>query len=147
MSVPQAELIQQHLHQALSSSLFRNADRQASLLRFVVTRALEDSRASLKEFEIGMEVYNRGINYDPRVDPIVRVELREQLGQLVADLKKTVVMVTHDVREAARLGHAITLLTAGRVVQQGTYADLAERPASPFVTQFLTAQAAPTPGA
>ena len=50
-------------------------------------------------------------------------------------------------REAARLGHTITLLTAGRVVQQGTYADLAERPASPFVTQFLTAQAAPTPGA
>src|SRR5262245_53466265 len=74
MSVPQAELIQQHLHQALSSALFRNADRQASLLRFVVNRALEDSRASLKEFEIGMEVYNRGINYDPRVDPIVRVE-------------------------------------------------------------------------
>ena len=79
------------------------------------------------------------------LDPIVRVELQEQLGRLVADLKKTVVMVTHDVREAARLGHTITLLTAGRVVQQGTYADLAERPASPFVTQFLTAQAAPAP--
>jgi osmoprotectant transport system ATP-binding protein len=79
------------------------------------------------------------------LDPIVRVELAEQLGRLVADLKKTVVMVTHDVREAARLGHTITLLTAGRVVQQGTYADLAERPASPFVTQFLTAQSAPAP--
>jgi osmoprotectant transport system ATP-binding protein len=79
------------------------------------------------------------------LDPIVRVELQEQLGRLVADLKKTVVMVTHDVREAARLGHTITLLTAGRVVQQGTYADLAERPASPFVTQFLTAQTVPAP--
>ncbi len=79
------------------------------------------------------------------LDPIVRVELQEQLGRLVADLKKTVVMVTHDVREAARLGHTITLLTAGRVVQQGTYADLAERPASSFVTQFLTAQTVPAP--
>src|SRR4029453_13937411 len=47
------------------------------------------------------------------LDPIVRVELQEQLGRLVADLKKTVVMVTHDVREAARLGHTITLLHAG----------------------------------
>ncbi|MES2627255.1 MAG: hypothetical protein V4628_18355 [Pseudomonadota bacterium] len=74
MSVPQAELVQQHLHQALSSSLFRNAGRQASFLRFVVNRALEEPKAGLKEFEIGMEVYNRGVDYDPRVDPIVRVE-------------------------------------------------------------------------
>lgn len=84
MSVPQAELVQQHLHQALSSSLFRNADRQARFLRFVVNRALEDSNAGLKEFEIGMEVYNRGVDYDPRVDPIVRVEaarLRSRLQE------------------------------------------------------------------
>ena len=74
------------------------------------------------------------------LDPIVRAELQEQLAALFARLAKTVVLVTHDIREAARLGQAITLLTAGRVVQHGTFADLAERPASPFVTQFLTAQ-------
>jgi osmoprotectant transport system ATP-binding protein len=74
------------------------------------------------------------------LDPIVRAELQEQLASLFARLAKTVVLVTHDIREAARLGQAITLLTAGRVVQHGTFADLAERPASPFVTQFLTAQ-------
>jgi osmoprotectant transport system ATP-binding protein len=74
------------------------------------------------------------------LDPIVRAELQEQLGRLFARLGKTVVLVTHDLREAARLGHTITLLTAGRVVQHGTFADLAERPAAPFVTQFLTAQ-------
>jgi osmoprotectant transport system ATP-binding protein len=83
------------------------------------------------------------------LDPIVRAELQEQLSRLFARLAKTVVLVTHDIREAARLGHRITLLTAGRVVQHGTFADLAERPASPFVTQFLTAQtlsAAARPG-
>jgi osmoprotectant transport system ATP-binding protein len=74
------------------------------------------------------------------LDPIVRAELQDQLGRLFARLAKTVVLVTHDIREAARLGHTITLLTAGRVVQQGTFADLAERPAHPFVRQFLTAQ-------
>ena len=74
------------------------------------------------------------------LDPIVRAELQDQLGRLFAGLAKTVLLVTHDLREAARLGHVITLMTAGRVVQQGTFADLEERPASPFVTQFLTAQ-------
>ena len=79
------------------------------------------------------------------LDPIVRAELQDQLGRLFTALAKTVVLVTHDVREAARLGHTITLLTGGHVVQQGTFADLAERPASPFVTQFLTAQALAAP--
>ena len=74
------------------------------------------------------------------LDPIVRAEMQDHLGRLFATLAKTVVLVTHDIREAARLGHAITLMTAGRVVQHGSFADLAERPASPFVTQFLTAQ-------
>jgi osmoprotectant transport system ATP-binding protein len=74
------------------------------------------------------------------LDPIVRAELQEQLGRLFTRLAKTVVLVTHDIREAALLGQTITLLTGGRVVQQGTFADLAERPAAPFVTQFLTAQ-------
>src|SRR5712664_495049 len=83
------------------------------------------------------------------LDPIVRAELQDQLGTLFAALAKTVVLVTHDIREAARLGRTITLMTAGRVVQQGTFADLVERPAVPFVRQFLTAQTLappPSPG-
>jgi osmoprotectant transport system ATP-binding protein len=74
------------------------------------------------------------------LDPIVRAELQGQLGRLFASLGKTVILVTHDIREAALLGSAITLMHAGRVVQQGTFSDLLERPTSPFVTQFLTAQ-------
>ena len=74
------------------------------------------------------------------LDPVVRGELQGHLGRLFAGLGKTVVLVTHDVREAAVLATTITLLTAGRVVQRGTFADLVERPATPFVTQFLTSQ-------
>jgi len=74
------------------------------------------------------------------LDPIVRAELQTQLGALFGALGKTVLLVTHDIREAALLGDTITLLTAGRVVQHGTFADLRERPVAPFVTQFLTAQ-------
>ena len=82
------------------------------------------------------------------LDPIVRADLQGQLGRLFAQLGKTVLLVTHDLREAAVLGHTITLMTAGRVVQHGTFADLRGRPAEPFVTEFLDAQALPdAPGA
>jgi osmoprotectant transport system ATP-binding protein len=74
------------------------------------------------------------------LDPIVRAELQGYLGHLFGALGKTVVLVTHDIREAALLGRTIALMTAGRIVQQGAFADLVERPATPFVTQFLTAQ-------
>jgi osmoprotectant transport system ATP-binding protein len=74
------------------------------------------------------------------LDPVIRAELQEQLHRLFAGLGKTVVLVTHDLREAARLATTITLLTAGRIVQEGTFAELMARPATPFVTQFLTAQ-------
>ena len=60
--------------------------------------------------------------------------------EIFTSLGKTVVLVTHDIREAAVFGHTITLMTEGRIVQQGSFADLATRPAGPFVTTFLNAQ-------
>ena len=77
------------------------------------------------------------------LDPIARADLQAQLLTLLAELARTVVVVTHDVREAFVFGATITLLSRGRVVQQGTFADLAQRPAEPFVAEFLRAQAPP----
>lgn len=77
------------------------------------------------------------------LDPIVRADLQRQLKRIFRDLGKTVVLVTHDIREAVVLGTTITLLTAGRVVQQGTFADLARRPSDRFVSDFLSAQTLP----
>ncbi len=77
------------------------------------------------------------------LDPIVRADLQGELRRLFAALGKTVLLVTHDVREAVLLGATITLLHRGRVVQQGAFADLARRPAQPFVSEFLGAQAPP----
>jgi osmoprotectant transport system ATP-binding protein len=77
------------------------------------------------------------------LDPIVRADLQAELRRLFAILGKTVVLVTHDVREAVVLGATITLLREGRVVQQGAFAELARRPVEPFVTEFLKAQAPP----
>jgi|SRR5215831_18232947 len=77
------------------------------------------------------------------LDPIVRADLQSELRRIFTTVGKTVVLVTHDVREAALLGSTITLLRAGRIVQQGSLDDLARRPAEPFVTDFLRAQAPP----
>jgi osmoprotectant transport system ATP-binding protein len=77
------------------------------------------------------------------LDPITRTELQEELVRMFRELRKTVVLVTHDVREAFVFGSAITLLDGGRVVQQGTFEDLARRPATPLVTEFLRAQVPP----
>ena len=77
------------------------------------------------------------------LDPIVRADLEAQLRGIFAGLAKTVLLVTHDIREAMVLGETITLMTAGRVVQHGTFADLVRRPAEPFVSQFLSAQTLP----
>ena len=67
-------IINHHLDQALNSPLFRKAERQARFLRFVVDAALQAPPATIKEFDIAIAVYNRRADYDPRTDPIVRVE-------------------------------------------------------------------------
>jgi osmoprotectant transport system ATP-binding protein len=74
------------------------------------------------------------------LDPLVRADLQLQLRDIFTPLGKTVVLVTHDIREAAIFGHTITLMTEGRIVQRGSFADLSTKPASPFVTAFLNAQ-------
>ncbi|WOS41935.1 ATP-binding cassette domain-containing protein [Xanthomonas rydalmerensis] len=74
------------------------------------------------------------------LDPIVRHELQTQMRELFALLGKTVVLVTHDVAEAAYLGDTLVLMRGGRVVQEGSARTLLETPADPFVGQFLQAQ-------
>ena len=77
------------------------------------------------------------------LDPIVRADLQRELREIFSRLGKTVVMVTHDVAEAALFGNMIALMTGGRVIQQGTFEALARRPADDFVSKFLVAQAPP----
>lgn len=74
------------------------------------------------------------------LDPLVRFDLQEQLKSLFGELRKTVVLVSHDIAEAAFLADELVLLRAGRVVQQGTAAQMLSAPVEPFVRRFLTAQ-------
>ena len=74
------------------------------------------------------------------LDPMVRYDLQRELRQVFSRLKRTVILVTHDLSEAAFLGDEIVLMREGRVVQKGALRSLVERPAEPFVRAFITAQ-------
>jgi osmoprotectant transport system ATP-binding protein len=74
------------------------------------------------------------------LDPIVRSELQTELKGIFTHLGKTVILVTHDMNEAAYLASEIVLLRAGRVVQRGTFGELLHHPAEPYVRQFIQAQ-------
>jgi osmoprotectant transport system ATP-binding protein len=74
------------------------------------------------------------------LDPLVRAALQKDLKEIFARLGQTVVFVTHDLAEAIYFADQIVLMNEGRIVQQGTITDLRERPADPFVSEFINAQ-------
>jgi osmoprotectant transport system ATP-binding protein len=74
------------------------------------------------------------------LDPMIRYDLQEELQEIFRNLGKTVVLVTHDLGEAAFFADRIVLMRDGAIEQQGGMADLLERPASDFVHRFTRAQ-------
>lgn len=74
------------------------------------------------------------------LDPLVRASLQTDLKEIFTRLKQTVLFVTHDLAEAVYFGNEIVLMNDGRVVQKGSVTDLREKPADPFVSEFINAQ-------
>ena len=79
-----AAKIREHLSVILTSEIFVRAERLSRFLRYVVERTLEGRGAEINEYSIGVEVYDRPIAFDPRVDSTVRVEA----GRLRAKLRE-----------------------------------------------------------
>ena len=80
------------------------------------------------------------------LDPMIRAELQNDLRNVFRSLKKTVVMVTHDLSEAAFFADEVILLREGRIVQRGSVRNLFDSPTEPFVTRFVNAQRTTLPG-
>jgi osmoprotectant transport system ATP-binding protein len=74
------------------------------------------------------------------LDPLVRASLQKDLREIFARLQQTVLFVTHDLAEAIYFGDEIVLMKEGRIVQKGSATDLREKPADPFVSEFINAQ-------
>ena len=69
----------------------------------------------------------------------MRHELQDELKAIFRRLGKTVVLVTHDLAEAAWFAPRLVLLRDGAVLQDGSLEDFRERPADSFVTRFVEA--------
>jgi osmoprotectant transport system ATP-binding protein len=78
------------------------------------------------------------------LDPITRSELQTDLKAIFSELKKTVLIVTHDLSEAAFFGDFIAIMREGRILQQGTVDELTRAPADPYIARFIQAQHPPT---
>ncbi|KAA3617143.1 MAG: ABC transporter ATP-binding protein [Calditrichaeota bacterium] len=74
------------------------------------------------------------------LDPIIRSGLHDSMLEIFRSLKKTVLMVSHDLHEAAYLGDDIVLMNNGQAIQSGTIEDLLKNPVNTFVSEFIRAQ-------
>lgn len=77
------------------------------------------------------------------IDPLVRYELQRDLKFIFKKLQKTVLLVTHDLGEAAFLGDQIALMKSGDIIQQGAIDEIINHPADAFVEKFVNAQRSP----
>lgn len=72
---PSPEQVRGQLDRILRSGSFRNAPALQRLLQYVTSQSTEGQLAHLKEYTIGVDVFGRGDGYDPKIDPVVRVEM------------------------------------------------------------------------
>ncbi len=78
-----AESRREQLERILRSETFQHADRLKHFLAFVVTEAIGGRQSDLKEYAIGTQVFRKDETFDPRTDPIVRVQARRLRAKLV----------------------------------------------------------------
>ena len=71
------------------------------------------------------------------LDPLIRAKLQDELLDLQAKLKRTIVFVSHDLDEAFKIGNRIALMEGGRIVQCGTAREIIANPVSDYVADFV----------
>ena len=111
---PTASLIsvleeRQELRRILDSKHFKNSPRKTRFLEFVAEQTFLGEGEKLNEYLIGVEVYGRGVEFDPQQDPIVRVqahEIRRLLKKYYAEEGKTSL-----IRMALPPGHYVPAFT------------------------------------
>src|SRR4051812_41717458 len=77
------EAVKEHLDRVLASPTFQQGDRLKRFLKFIVCEAVAGRRHELKEYVIGVQVFGKEEAFDPRTDPIVRVQARRLRAKLV----------------------------------------------------------------
>ncbi|MBB6188640.1 ATP-binding cassette domain-containing protein [Rhodanobacter sp. MP7CTX1] len=137
-------------HLGWSAERIRQRAEELAALTHLPGDVLERYPAELSGGQRQRVALMRGLMPDPdallldeplgALDPLVRHELQDQLKLIFDQLGKTVIVVTHDLAEAAWFAKRLVLMRKGKVVQDGRLEDLRKRPADPFVTRFVEAQ-------
>lgn len=76
------------------------------------------------------------------LDPMIRYDLQTDLKFIFGKLRKTVLLVTHDLAEAVYFADHMVLMNDGQIVQEGFLKDFLQNPANPFVSRFILTQRA-----
>ena len=71
------------------------------------------------------------------LDPLIRVQMQDELIAIQQEMKKTIVFITHDLSEAIKLGDRIAIMRDGEIVQVGTPEDILTHPANEYVEDFV----------
>jgi Tol biopolymer transport system component len=116
---PDAAAVRAHLAAVLGSPEFKRSERSRGLLEFIVESALTRTGEGLKESLIGVQIFGRPADYDPKIDPVVRVSV----GRLRLKLDEYYV---REAREALRIS-----LPKGTYVPSFEWNAALNRPAEP----------------
>jgi len=125
--------------------------RSERAMKALAQVGLEGYESSMpKELSGGMQQrvgLARGLAVNPDVllmdeafsalDPLIRTEMQDELLNLQAKEKRTIVFISHDLDEAMRIGDRIGIMEGGRVVQVGTPEDILQNPADDYVRAFF----------
>ena len=135
---PDVSAVREHLERVLASTTFQQADRLKRFLRFIVEETLEGRGNELKEYVVAVRVFEKEDSFDPRTDPLVRVQARrlrarlsqyyrdvDQQAPLVIDLPKGRYTPTFKLRERATTAKRSvdTVLLAANTVSVQLFAD------------------------
>jgi glycine betaine/proline transport system ATP-binding protein len=109
------------------------ADKQVSELSGGMQQRVGLARAFATEAEILLmdEPFSA-------LDPLIRTRLQDELLELQARLRCTILFVSHDLEEAVKIGNAITIMEGGRIVQSGPPEAIVLAPATPYVADFVS---------
>ncbi|MEP1931922.1 MAG: choline ABC transporter ATP-binding protein [Roseibium sp.] len=72
------------------------------------------------------------------LDPLIRDKLQDELLDLQKELNRTIIFVSHDLDEAAKIGSRIAIMEGGRVIQLGTAQEIVKNPATDYVADFVS---------
>lgn len=71
------------------------------------------------------------------LDPLIKVQMQDELLDLMEEMERTILFVTHDLDEALKLGDRITIMEAGKMVQKGSPEEIIVNPKTEYVADFV----------